>query len=50
MANSTGSIGAGILLTGMPVIGALAGAGAITLVASRVGPLLLGAIVGGLMA
>ena len=38
------------LLTGMPLIGAVAGAGAIALVATQVGPLLLGAIVGGLMA
>ena len=38
------------VLTGMPLIGAIAGAGGFTLVAAQVGPMLLGAILGGLMA
>jgi hypothetical protein len=40
----------GTLLTGMPLIGAIAGAGGFALVAAQVGPLLLGAILGGLWA
>ena len=38
------------LLTGLPVIGFLAGLGGFALCLIHVGPLLLGAIVGGLMA
>ena len=38
------------LLTGLPLIGAIAGVGATTLVAAQVGPIILGAILGGLMA
>lgn len=37
-------------LTGMVLIGAVAGAGGFVLVAAQVGPMLLGAILGGLMA
>jgi hypothetical protein len=37
-------------LTGMPLIGALAGAGGFVLVAAQVGPMILGAVLGGLMA
>ena len=37
-------------LTGLPVIGAVAGAGGIILAVSEVGPLLLGAVIGGIMA
>lgn len=37
-------------LTTMPVIGAVAGAGIFMLMAFQIGPLLLGAIIGGLMA
>jgi len=37
-------------LTGLPLLGALAGAGGFALVAVHVGPLMVGAIVGGLMA
>ena len=37
-------------LTGMPLIGAVAAAGGFALVAAQVGPMLLGAILGGLMA
>jgi hypothetical protein len=40
----------GTMLTGMPLIGAIAGAGGFILVAAQVGPLLLGAVLGGLMA
>lgn len=36
-------------LTGMPVIGAVAGMGGAVLVLFQVGPLLLGAIIGGLL-
>jgi len=36
-------------LTGAPVIGIVAGAGAFYLVISNVGPLLIGAIIGGLL-
>jgi hypothetical protein len=39
----------GTLLTGMPLIGAIAGAGGFVLAAAQVGPMLLGAILGGLM-
>jgi hypothetical protein len=38
------------LLTGMPLIGAVAAAGGFVLVAAQVGPMILGAILGGLMA
>ena len=38
------------VLTGMPLIGAIAAAGGFVLVAAQVGPMLLGAILGGLMA
>ncbi len=37
-------------LTGMPIIGMVAGAGIFMLLALQVGPLLLGAIIGGLLA
>ncbi|MEM7008688.1 MAG: hypothetical protein AAF462_06075 [Thermodesulfobacteriota bacterium] len=37
------------VLTGAPVIGFVAGAGSFVLVVSNVGPLLLGAIIGGLL-
>ena len=37
-------------LTGLPVIGAVAGAGGFILAVSQVGPLLLGAVIGGLIA
>lgn len=37
-------------LTGLPVIGIVAGAGVFILVMTGVGPLLLGAIIGGLLA
>ena len=37
-------------LSGMPLIGVLAGMGGLALSLSHVGPLLLGAIIGGLMA
>lgn len=37
-------------MTGLPLVGLLAGAGAFVLAASGVGPLLVGAIVGGAMA
>lgn len=37
-------------MTGLPVFGAVAGAGGFVLVVSQVGPLLLGAIIGGLIA
>lgn len=37
-------------LTGLPVIGVVAGAGVFILVMAGVGPLLLGAIIGGLLA
>jgi len=40
----------GSLLTGIPVIGALIGFGAMALLVLHVGPLLLGAIIGGLLA
>ena len=40
----------GSLLTGIPVIGALVGFGALALLLLHVGPLLLGAIIGGLLA
>jgi hypothetical protein len=39
----------GTLLTGLPLIGVIAGAGGFVLVAAQVGPMLLGAILGGLM-
>ena len=38
------------VLTGMPLIGAIAAAGGAALVAAQVGPMILGAILGGLMA
>ena len=38
------------LLTGMPLIGAVAAAGGFILVVAQVGPMILGAILGGLMA
>ena len=38
------------LLTGLPPIGFVAGAGGFALVASHVGPLLVGAIIGGVIA
>lgn len=38
------------VLTGFPLIGAVAGAGILVLLASGVGPLLLGAIIGGILA
>lgn len=38
------------MLTGLPVIGALAAAGGMVLAAVGVGPLLLGAIIGGVLA
>ena len=38
------------LLTGIPLIGAVAAAGGAVLVAAQVGPMILGAILGGLMA
>ncbi len=37
------------VLTGAPVIGFVAGAGSFVLVISNVGPLLLGAIIGGIL-
>ena len=37
-------------LTGLPVMGAVAGAGGFVLAVSQVGPLLLGAVIGGLIA
>ena len=37
------------LLTGLPLIGMVAAAGGFVLVAAQVGPMLLGAILGGLM-
>jgi len=37
-------------LSGLPVIGAIAGAGGVVLALSHVGPLLVGAIIGGLLA
>jgi hypothetical protein len=37
------------LLTAMPLIGAVAAAGGFVLVAAQVGPMILGAILGGLM-
>jgi hypothetical protein len=40
----------GTVLTGVPLIGALAGMGGFVLVAVHVGPLLIGAILGGLLA
>ncbi len=40
----------GTLLTGVPLVGVLAGAGAFVLVAAHVGPLIVGAIVGGALA
>jgi hypothetical protein len=40
----------GTLLTGLPLIGAIAAAGGFVLVAAEVGPMILGAILGGLMA
>lgn len=36
-------------LTGTPLIGVVAGAGAFVLIVSNVGPLLIGAIIGGLL-
>jgi hypothetical protein len=41
---------AGTLLTGLPIVGFLAGAGGFVLVVAHVGPLLVGAIIGGLLA
>lgn len=38
------------VLTGLPVIGVVAGAGVFILIMSGVGPLLLGAVIGGLLA
>jgi hypothetical protein len=40
----------GTLLTGVPLVGDLAGAGAFVLVVAHVGPLIVGAIVGGALA
>tara|TARA_R110002110_G_scaffold343633_1_gene553672 strand:+ start:297 stop:641 length:345 start_codon:yes stop_codon:yes gene_type:complete len=40
----------GSALTGLPVIGLVAGAGVVVLLSAGIGPLLLGAIIGGLMA
>lgn len=40
----------GSLLSGMPLIGFMAGMGGVAFALSHVGPLLIGAIVGGLMA
>lgn len=40
----------GTLLTGIPLVGVMAGAGGFVLVAANVGLLLVGAIVGGLLA
>jgi len=37
-------------ISGIPLIGAIAGAGGVILVLSHVGPLLVGAIIGGLIA
>lgn len=37
-------------LTGIPLIGAVAGAGGLVLALAHVGPLLLGAIIGGILA
>jgi hypothetical protein len=37
-------------LTGLPIIGALAGAGGLILALAHVGPLLIGAIIGGILA
>jgi len=39
----------GTMLTGLPLIGVVAGAGGFVLVAAQVGPMLLGAILGGLL-
>lgn len=41
---------AGSALTGIPLIGALVGVGALALLLLHVGPLLLGAIIGGALA
>jgi hypothetical protein len=41
---------AATLLTGLPLIGFLAGAGGFVLVVAHVGPLLVGAIIGGVIA
>lgn len=41
---------AGSALTGVPLIGMVAGAGMLVLILANVGPLLLGAIVGGIIA
>lgn len=38
------------VLTGLPVIGLIAGAGVLILIAASVGPLLIGAIIGGALA
>jgi len=38
------------VLTGIPLLGAVAGAGGFALVAAHVGPLLVGAIIGGVLA
>jgi hypothetical protein len=38
------------VLTGMPILGAIAGMGAGVLVAAGIGPLILGAIIGGILA
>jgi hypothetical protein len=40
----------GTSLTGLPVVGAIFGAGAFVLVLVQIGPLLLGALIGGLLA
>jgi hypothetical protein len=37
-------------LTGLPVIGAIAGAGGLILALAHIGPLLIGAIIGGILA
>jgi hypothetical protein len=37
-------------LTGLPIIGAIAGAGGLILALAHVGPLLIGAIIGGILA
>ncbi len=37
-------------LTGLPIIGAIAGAGGLILALAHIGPLLIGAIIGGILA
>ena len=39
----------GTLMTGLPLIGAIAATGGFVLVAAEVGPMILGAVLGGLM-